>query len=162
MPRLSLFTPCERVLQGQDLSTSIIGVMRGSTITAAIAPLTADPNIRLTAPDVIPAPIRWSVIAIWEREEGDAGNVFHGIVKVLHPDGKTPLTQHRIEFKMDKEIHNTILNIERFPISNAGKYIIQLLLQRPDGEQSVVGDAYVYVQHVVAGSEQAATRTATE
>lgn len=148
MPRLSLFAPCERVLQGSDLSTSILGLLQGTTITATIArPVHQTPA--LDAPRVVAAPIKWAVFAMWIREDQDAGKEFTGVVRVIHPDGKTQLMEERFPFKMNKEIHNTIMNADRFPLSDEGKYEITLSLVA-DGRERALGSAYLYVAHQLA------------
>lgn len=126
-----MFAPCEKVIISQDENNpTLIAILTSLTLQVPVeefVKLAASPNER---PMIA---MRWSVFAMWGREDGDADREFRQLVEICAPDKSVLLSTPQVfKFKSDIRTHRNTIAIQGFPLSTVGDYEIRLSL---DGEQ---------------------------
>lgn len=113
MPRLLLFTPCERVIFGVgDMSASLIVILQ---------------DLQITIPQV-PAPVairHFSVFSQWYKLEQDEGKTFEQRITLAHGDEK-PVLENITSFQMGNQWHRISANFQSFPVLKAVEYALSL------------------------------------
>lgn len=143
MPKLHIFTLCEKVLIEANGVASLIGLF---TIMEAHVPHEAG---EIAKNAVIPKD--WAVFSIWEWEDDDEGREYTQFFEVLFPDGEVFFRPPETKFKMERgKRHQITGNVQGVPVGQQGKYIIQTHLEHEG--RIVVGPVSTYfdVRHIRA------------
>jgi hypothetical protein len=140
MPRLLLFAPCERVLNGSDGSASIIILLRELTFHDVEHPL---PPNRIV-------PMKWAVFAEWQRQENESPtDRFLQKVEMFSQDSKALIPGTAAEFTIAREVHRMTGEFEFFPLVPAGRYELAMSVKRVDDpDWKEVGKYPLVVKHV--------------
>lgn len=115
MPKLVLFTACEKPLIGADNSLSLINILHSVKVFPAQEPL---------PPDAV-ANSNWFIVALWKKEPDDNGGRFQQRVTITDPTSTVRL-QMLTEFEFPKGYHRNISRVQGFPASPVGDYTLQI------------------------------------
>lgn len=133
MPKLLIFAPCERVIIDQNNVTSIFTILQELRFEAPEPP--PDPEGRVPV-----APIKWDVLSLWMRTEGDEpGTVYETRFALVDPTGNAiPGFAASVEFTFleGKTNHRVVTTLLGFPIHPEGRYLVRLWLHEkgePEG-----------------------------
>ncbi|MBI3635313.1 MAG: hypothetical protein HY216_03705 [Candidatus Rokubacteria bacterium] len=120
LPRLLLAAPCERALIDQDQNLSIISVL--DTLKLAI------PD-KAVIPANVSAPLKWSIVTVWLREQGDEQKSFEQDCRLLLPNG-TVANQSVTSFRLEKRTHRLIITMFGLPLVPEGvEYSVQVSIR---------------------------------
>lgn len=121
MAKLLAFLACEKaVLEEGSAMLSIIAVMQ--ELRALIPPGTTPPK------DVV-APVQWSAVSIWQRENADIGHEYEAKTVLTSPSG-TVLTESPASiFRFEKPYHRLINRFFGFRVSTLGRYHLLLMMR---------------------------------
>jgi hypothetical protein len=139
MPKLVIFAPCEKLIIAEDThAASIINLLWGTQIVIAAPQSTDDLKI----------PFRWNVFCLWQEENGDTGKTFEQTIQLVVPSGRVHMSSSQ-EFQITKAFHRIVTNIDGFPVTEDGRYVIRALLREvPTGaEASETASCYLTVVH---------------
>ena len=137
MPQLLMFAPCERIIVEQGAnSISLISVLQEVTVTPPASGL---------ASDAVAATV-WYVLAMWQREDGEAVKPLKQRVTVEDPTGKTAIETFT-DFDLTKGSHRNIGMIQGLPVGVAGRYTLRLALQAEDGAWKELATYPLAVKH---------------
>ncbi len=145
MPRLVLFTACERVIIDVNGPVSLIGIFQRMRYPVQGAPL----------PDKAVAPNQWAVFSLWETEPHEREKDFKQTIRVYAPDGSLWAEQSG-NWRNDSEENQVkiAVNVGGLPIWAEGHMTIKAWLG--DAEQEVgfyrFGIQYVPREHPATGT----------
>lgn len=141
MPRLLLFAPCQKaILDSQDTSVSLIGVVHGFTAIQE----TGQP-----VPDDLTLPIDWSVVSIWLRQENEDNRAFEQRIDIHRPDGRNILDPIITPFTMTHRTHQIVLRASGFPVGIEGEHSLALSIRENDTQDwQQVFEYPIRVDHV--------------
>lgn len=123
MPRLLLFTPCEKVITNQDDGVpSLISLLEAMN-------LAIPPGVEITGPSEQSLPFRWYVYALYHSEEGDMGKQFEQRIELnlndqIYLQGIMPF-----QFQPDKPNMRIVMQVGGFPMMPAGEASLKLFLR---------------------------------
>ena len=142
MPRLLIFAPCEKVLISIDNAVSLINTLFGGHITAHI-PSGQSRDAPLSIP------MNWSIFCLWEKQDEDEGKEYEQSIRMVYPNGHVTFDRPQ-SLIMDKMLHRTISTSTSFPVAEAGKYNLLLMLKDrgSDGEPEEKASCSITVSHV--------------
>ena len=139
MPRLLIFTPCERVIYGTDNSLSLINVFHGMTLNI----VENDP-----IPPGASFQFRWSVFTMWLKQPEDEGMDYKQRV-VLRDNAGGSLVESVTPFVMKKPAHRITASFPGFPLAPGTDYKLELALSsEQDAEWKIVSDFPLSVKYV--------------
>jgi hypothetical protein len=122
MPKLLIFAPCEKVIVAQNNTISLITILERLTVQI--------PKDKPAPPDTV-FPMKWSILTLWQRQEGDEGREFEEKCELLSGEGKS-LISASIRFKFVGEAHSrVIMEIVGFPLQ-LGQCEIKMYLRDTD------------------------------
>jgi hypothetical protein len=135
MPRLAVFTICEKVIIDDAGMASLICLF--TDIGAAVPPLTEMP------PNAV-APKEWAIFSAWEWEDGDEGKEYSLFFEVRYPDGKT-FAEGKATFVMQKDKRNQVkIPFVGIPVAQQGKCTVRIRLKH--GDSLIIEPAPVYIK----------------
>jgi hypothetical protein len=140
MPKLEIFAPCEKVIEGIDGSISLINLFDKITIGLQALPQNAE--------EAISIPMRWSVFAKWIDVEGSGGK-YEQMVRIIFPDGSDAL-HGSLHFEITERTIRTVMSIEGFPVSQEGDYRVVLSWRNTgsvQGNWEQIAESIVTVQY---------------
>jgi hypothetical protein len=140
MPKLSIFTFCEKVIIDDTGVASLIGLFNQIKVTPPTTPL--PPNAA--------APKEWAVFVSWTVENGDEGKEFDQLVRVLTPGGVV-FTEIRTKFVMQKNKNQQVrMPLIGVPIAAVGDCAIWLSLKHQGRIIAEPPPIYLKVEHLPA------------
>jgi hypothetical protein len=159
MPRLVILVACQRVsYDSQDQTVTLQNLLQGLTLTVSKEAPTG-PVVGLQRIDeagvAAGIPVTWTAFAMWKREEGDEGREFAQILELVKPSGALSM-QHRMPFVMEKSLHRLTVNVQNFPVDEAGDYELRCSLES-DGQRTVLAEYPIAVTHVEPPAERGET-----
>jgi hypothetical protein len=144
MPKLLIFAPCDKVIVGDDRTSSLIMIYETLTLT-----LPAPSGGAIPAELVIPS--QWNIYTLWHREPTDIGKKFEMNVQFVLPDGNI-MFEVQQEFEMTARNYRNIGVINGLPVGVPGECLLKLLLREDAGEWQQVEEYPLEVQHTPPGS----------
>lgn len=139
MLNLLIFAPCERVIVGEDKSSSMIALMEGLEVA-----------ITDTVPLNAAFPVQWHILTLWHRTEDVLQDTPRKQrIDIVRPDGE-PAGGGESEFIVRNEYENyrNVLRVPAFPIGVEGTCWLKLFLQRADGDDwDKIAEFPVRVKH---------------
>ncbi len=119
MPKILIFAPCEKVIISEDdNTTSLISLIEGFTIGIP-------EDVEL--PEDTSIPIRWHIMSIWEKVEGEGEKRFEQRIELVLPSGKKAMDESTtIDFKPEPTRFRQVTMIVGFPVSSAGPAMLKL------------------------------------
>ncbi len=126
MPKLLLFSPCEKIIIADDHTVSLITIFEKIQIQL---PMSEDEKL----PENALIPLKWFVYSLWLKEPGDEGKTFEQFVDISFP-GERSIKSEIIEFRITKERHRNVILMPTFPVTPPGLASIKLNL-REHGQQ---------------------------
>jgi len=126
MLKLLIFAPCEKVILGEDKSTSLIGLLEALEVG-----ISTSEDLPLDAA----APLQWHVLALWQRTESVNEDIqYQQRIEVVRPDGHVA-GWGMLEFTVTDKHENfrNVLKMPAIPIGVAGRCLIKVSLRRIGG-----------------------------
>jgi hypothetical protein len=124
MPKLLLFTPCEKIIIDSE----------GGTLT--LVSITHQIRYAAMPGEEVPAnaaiPLQWTIVSMWEKEPGDEEIQFEQRFTIIRKD-ETIVLEQLIPWKFEKEVQRVFLRVVGFPIVTGRLRLILWL--RKSGEQ---------------------------
>ena len=121
MPKLLVFTACEKIIIDDNSNPSLIMLLHAVTVTPS-APTAKD------IPKNAVTPREWAIYASWEREEGDENKSYAQWLQILWPDGNE-FERQALPFTFTKRYQQNRINIKGFPIGQPGLLTVNLWLE---------------------------------
>jgi hypothetical protein len=143
MPRLVLFTACEKTIFDMNGPVSLISIFQRMNIPLQSAPL----------PEKAVVPTLWSIFSLWETEPKERGQEFKQTVRVYAPDGVLFMEQEGM-WKNDSSEDSQIkigLQVAGLPIWTEGFIQVRVWL---DNEETEAG-SYRFRIHYLPKEENA-------
>lgn len=125
MPKLSIFTVCDKAIVDEFGTPSLISLF--TTVTGNIPPEAGD------IPRNAVAPKEWVIFTAWDWEPGDAGKEYSQFVEILYPDGTVFLEKKEMRFVLQpNKRHQIRMNLQGFPIGQQGTFTVRMSLKHGD------------------------------
>lgn len=137
MPKLIMFTPCEKIIIDDNNTASLIAIMHGVTASSP-----ADKEI----PKNAVAPKEWAIYTSWMREQGDETKSFEQKLQILWPDG-TEFHVHSLPFKIPESIHQNRVGVIGFPIGQRGPLKVKMWVESGGTKISETYHRTIEVKH---------------
>lgn len=129
MPRLLLFTPCEKVIFDKDANTvSLITILQDIAISVS-------PDVQI--PEDAQVPMVWHALSMWHDESGGDGKQYEQKIELCGPDGKILVTSTS-QFTMSLSSHRINARFNSFPVGHFGQYALKLFLRENREEEERV------------------------
>ncbi|MBA3321272.1 MAG: hypothetical protein H0T45_07465 [Pyrinomonadaceae bacterium] len=151
MPKILIFAPCEKVIVSEeDKTTSLISLIEGFTIGIPEG---------TEVPEEATIPIKWHVLTIWEKIEGEDEKRFEQRIELVLPDGKKPLDEATaIDFKPEPKRFRQVSMIIGFPISPSGSVMLKLSLKEVgQSDWQEVAEYAIFITRPQATAEEGVT-----
>ena len=120
MPKLLIFAPCDRVIvSAQDNTTSIISLIEAFNIE-----IPEDAAL----PEGISIPIKWHVLSIWEKMDGEENKKFEQLINIVMPKngGIISTPAETIDFEPNPKRFRMVTMVAGFPVSPAGELLLKV------------------------------------
>jgi hypothetical protein len=142
MPTLLMFAPCERVIVGEDdHNVSLIALLQNLNVQIPEG---------WEAPVDLAAPIKWSVVVLWRREDGDEDKEYQQRVQLVAPDERVVIDVP-LNFRLPQSSqHNVVVN-NGFPVDQPGICWLKLFLRDlapAESESRLVATFPIEVTHL--------------
>lgn len=142
MPKLTIFTPCEKVIIGQgNNAASIIDIIQGLQFKTLIPSQQIDEKTGVFA--------RFSIFAQWHRLPSDEGKTFEQKITLARP-GEKPVLEALTEFQMTEQLHRVTAVSDLLPYLPIGEYQLCLFLRQKgtqDWPATPIADYPIDVTH---------------
>jgi len=129
MPKLQLFSPCEKVIIANDNTVSLVTIFEKIQLHL---PVSEDSKL----PPNLQIPFKWFVFSLWMREPGDEVKEFEHQVHIVMP-GNNPdkdITSNIVKFKMPETRHHMVVQFPGFPIVSEGIASVKALFREVGSE----------------------------
>ena len=121
MPKLLIFAPCEKVIVAQDNTVSMVTILEGLTVQV--------PKDKPAPPDAS-FPMKWAILTVWQRQEGDEGKEFEEKCDLLSEQGRSLITAS-VKFRLSKRFNRVVMQIVGFPLQ-PGQCEIKMYIREAD------------------------------
>jgi hypothetical protein len=151
MPKLLLFTPCEKVIISQEGQMSLITIVDGFNVS-----MSAEEYDNL--PDDAVAQIAWDIVTKWSREDSEEEEPAHWEqrIQVFTPSGRVSTNAKTgIDLVSNLGMRN-VLRVNGFPIRPLGRCKILLSLRKAgdnDASWQEIASYPVKVQNIIPNPE---------
>ena len=144
MPQLLSFLPCEKAIIAADGSLSVISIIESLSANLPSGVATFQANTV--------APLKWSVVTIFRRTDGDGEKRFEQHTKLVLPNGQMA-GDSVTEFTMTHGMVRNISTVEGFPIGITGECLLRLELkeQGASGDGAILAEFPIVISYVPAG-----------
>jgi len=149
MPKILIFAPCDKVIVSeQDNTTSLISLIEAFTIG-----ISEDAEV----PEDASIPLKWHILALWERLEGEEGKNFEQRTQFILPNGREGLGgTMTLDFKPESKRFRAVSIILGFPVSPSGACVLKLSVREVGQEDwQDVADYSIYITRVAAPAQEA-------
>lgn len=139
MPKILVFAPCEKVIVNQlDNTTSVISILEGLTIDIPEGAL---------SPDGTSIPIKWHILSLWEKVEGEEERKFEQRLELVLPSGVNRFDMtSALDFEPEPRRFRMVTMVTGFPLSPAGACILKLSVREVGHETwQHVDDFPIYI-----------------
>jgi hypothetical protein len=106
MPKLLIFAPCEKVIVAQDNTLSMVTILEELKVQV--------PKDKPVPPNAS-FPMKWAVLTMWQRQEGEEDKEFEEKCDLLSEEGKNLITATS-NFKFAKRFHRVLIQMIGFPL----------------------------------------------
>jgi hypothetical protein len=151
MPKLLLFTPCEKVIISQEGQMSLITIVDGFNVK-----MSAEDYDNL--PEDAVAQIAWHIVTKWSREDSEEEEPAHWEqrIQVVTPSGRVSTNAKTgIDLVSNLGMRN-VLRVNGFPIRPLGRCKILLSLRKAgdnDASWQEIASYRVKVQNIIPNLE---------
>ena len=139
MPKLLVFTACEKIVIDDKNNPSLIMLLNAVTVTPS-APTAKD------IPKDAVGPKEWAIYASWEREEGDENKSYTQCLQILWPDGNE-FQRHALPFEFTKRNQQNRVQMMGFPIGQLGLLTVNLWLESEGAKVTEVYSRTLEIMH---------------
>ena len=129
MPKLLIFTPCEKVIISQDENKP--------TLVAIFDEWSGEYTASKPTEKGALLPVRWSVFTMWQQEEGDESKEYRLTLKIRSPSGDVSI-ETAIEFQLKQRTHRNTFHMNGLPIADPGVWDCELYLNEKEAPLSEV------------------------
>jgi hypothetical protein len=137
MPRLQVFTACEKVIVDAKGIPSLINLFQRMDVQLQDVPLPKDTIV----------PGRWAIFCSWQLSPEELGKDFIQHTRVNKPDG-TVFSEFNQPFKLESELDlqcRTYVDIHGMPIGQHGRIEIVTWIE---GNEKDLYECSFYMQHL--------------
>src|SRR5689334_10891278 len=106
--RLQLFAACEKVIQADDRTLSLITLLDQMEVNMP-------PNVEL--PENAAVPTRWAVLAVWRIEDSDANRLYEQYIDVVSEAGVSIIHTEAMRINVSAPYYRLISPIVQLPVT---------------------------------------------
>jgi hypothetical protein len=114
--RLQLFAACEKVIQADDRTLSLITLLDRIEVNLP-------PNVE--APENASVPARWAVLAVWRIEDSDANRLYEQYIDVVSEAGVSIIQTEAMQINVSAPYYRWISTMAQLPVT-AGNLRVKL------------------------------------
>ncbi len=136
MPKLLLFTPCEKIIIDDNNNVSLVVLLHE---------ITAVPSEKGIPKNAV-TPKEWAVYTTWVQEDGDENKSYIQWLQIQWPDG-SEFEKYPLPFVFKKRRQQNRVNIVGFPIGQPGLLTIKMWLESDGAKVTEVYSHTLEITH---------------